>query len=58
MVFGLFEKKCEYCNKKIEGEVLEKFGKKFCSEEHARAYHRKIKKMKKGKKKSDKSCCH
>ncbi len=36
-MFGLFKKYCEMCGKEADGRIA-RFGKKFCSEEHAQQY--------------------
>ncbi len=35
---NLFEKKCDYCGKKIQGEPVNRYFSTFCSTEHLAGY--------------------
>ncbi len=37
-ILNLFEKKCDYCGKKIAGNVVGRFSLNFCSKEHVANY--------------------
>lgn len=43
VVFGLGKKHCYTCGMEVKGSQYEKFGKYFCSEEHAHQYSREMK---------------
>ncbi len=35
---NLFEKKCDYCGKKIQGKPVNRYSSTFCSNEHVAGY--------------------
>lgn len=46
---GLFDKYCEKCGVKVDKKTApQRFGKYFCSEEHAKEYANEIEKQRKG----------
>lgn len=38
LALGIFDKKCEFCGRKIEGAALERYTRSFCSSEHVASY--------------------
>ncbi len=54
-MLDFFKKKCPICGMKDNGKFVEKFGKKFCSEEHAEEFEKNFKD--KAGKLEDRGCC-
>lgn len=57
---GLFDKHCEKCGKEVDKNTApQRFGKYFCSEEHAEEYvrNREDQKKQEPKQKSGGGCC-
>jgi len=42
-MFGFGVKKCFLCNEKLNKNIIEKEGKKFCSEQHAKEFAESLK---------------
>ncbi|MFQ6020647.1 MAG: hypothetical protein ACE5J4_01340 [Candidatus Aenigmatarchaeota archaeon] len=56
MVFGIFKKYCAICGVQIEKEKnITRFGKHFCSDEHANQFIKEVEKKKARSKSS--GCC-
>lgn len=54
-MFNVFKKKCPVCKMELTDDYIERFGKKFCSENCQEVYR---KKLVEGKSKSGGGCCH
>jgi len=58
MALGLFKKHCPICGKDVEKDkAIKRFGKYFCSEEHAEEHRKKLTREE-SKRASGGGCCH